>query len=73
MSTVTMECKVLWNPKLEMSIIWKKDNKDIDVNNGGRFSVNEDNGLVIKDLKMEDTGKKKEKNEEREKGEKEDS
>lgn len=59
-SEVRMSCSVLYDPQFELTVLWKKDNVDVDLGAaGGRISVDEDNSLVIRDLDFDDSGRKR--------------
>ena len=52
-----MACSVLWDPSVELNVMWKKDNVDIETEAEDRMSIGENNELVIENLKFEDAGK----------------
>ncbi len=54
-STVRMNCSVLYDPKYGLDITWKKDNVEVQL--GGRFSLTDQNQLVIEDVAFNDAGK----------------
>jgi hypothetical protein len=55
-STVRMNCTVLWDPSMDLNIIWKKDNVDIDPDASERVTVDHLNALTIKDVRFDDAG-----------------
>lgn len=54
-SAVTMNCSVLYNPALTVTITWKKDNRDVKFSD--RVKLGQDNELIIDNLEFSDAGK----------------
>ena len=57
--SVTMNCVVLWDPKLELKVKWKKNNADLNVDEV-RISVDlaseANQALTIRNLTYDDAG-----------------
>ncbi len=54
---VSFPCVVAWDPTLELTVFWKKDNVDVRVD-GRRITIDSySNELVIRDLTFADAGK----------------
>ena len=58
---VTLDCIVLYDPRFNLTVEWKKDNQDVILDS--RITVDRasigNQALTIKDLKYEDAGKQK--------------
>jgi hypothetical protein len=55
---VEMKCKVIWDPSFVLEVKWMKDGKDVFP--AGRFNIDrQSNSLIIRDLNLEDEGRRR--------------
>jgi len=51
-----MNCTVLSDPKIKLTVIWKRENADINPD-GVKFVRDQNNGLTIRNVTFEDAGR----------------